>query len=186
MARRLLRLVVFFCGTFAAAASLAASFAADLKDFPWIDSDGRVLRLASLRGPLVVMTMGYTACRKVCGTTTLVLSDLQRKFDERGIDAQFVVVTYDPAKDSPAEWRDYRARREFTRANWHFLTGDETATRRVARSLDLDFWTYHDHIVHDFRVVLFDAQWKVLGDVDWDHVDRLESLVAQLPLAAAP
>jgi cytochrome oxidase Cu insertion factor (SCO1/SenC/PrrC family) len=166
-----------------ASASAAArwTLGPDLKEFDWIDSDGRALRLSTLRAPLIVMTMAYTACRKVCGTTTLVLSELQRKLDARGIEADFVVVSYDPGNDGPADWRDYRSRRRLDRANWHFLTGDATTTQKVARKLDLDFWTYHDHIVHDFRIVLFDARWQALGEIDWDHIDRLDAIVARLP-----
>jgi cytochrome oxidase Cu insertion factor (SCO1/SenC/PrrC family) len=163
-----------------ATASAAWTLGTDVTDFAWTDSDGRPLQLSALRGPLIVMTMAYTACRKVCGTTTLVLGDIQRRLDAMKIDAEFVVVSYDPANDGPAEWREYRTRRQLDRANWHFLTGNVVMTRKIARRLDLDFWTYHDHIVHDFRIVLFDAQWRALGEVDWDHIDRVDAVLARL------
>ena len=153
----------------------------DLSNLAWTDSDGRALRLAELRTPLRVMTMAYPACKKVCGTTTLVLSEIQGRLDAMGVDADFVIVTYDPSSDSQEDWRDYRARRKLDRANWHFLTGDAVATRKVARNLDLDFWSYHGHIVHDFRILLFDAHWRVLGEVDWDHIDRIDGVLNALP-----
>jgi len=160
------------------------SLGPDLRNFAWIDSDGGTLRLSTLRAPLIVMTMAYTACRKVCGTTTLVLADIQRKLDAMKVEAEFVVVSYDPSNDGPGDWHDYRARRQLNRTNWHFLTGDASATQKIARGLDLDFWTYHDHLVHDFRIVLFDAHWQVLGEVDWEHIDRVDEVLARLPLAA--
>jgi len=153
----------------------------DLRDTQWTDSDGHSLRLADLHAPLYVVSMAYTACRKVCGTTTLVLSEIQRRLDAMAIDSQFVVVSYDPDNDSPTQWRDYRARRNLLRGNWHFLTGTSASTRTIARNLDLDFWSYHDHIVHDFRIVLFDAQWRALGEVDWEHIDALDSVLRTLP-----
>ena len=153
---------------------------ADLRGYPWTDSDGQKLQLSAMQSPLIVMTMAYTACRKVCGTTTLVLADIQQRLDAMKIDADVVVVSYDPANDSPADWRDYRNRRKLTRSNWHFLTGDADSTKKVARGLDLDFWTYHDHIVHDFRIVLFDSQWRPLGEIDWAHTDRIESILTPL------
>ena len=167
----------------ATSAVAAWTIAPNLRDRAWIDSDGQELRMSSLRSPLIVMTMAYTACRKVCGTTTLVLSDIQRRLDTMKIEADFVVVSYDPANDSPAEWRDYRSRRGLARSNWHFLTGDADTTRTLARGLDLSFWTYHDHIVHDFRILLFDAQWQMVGEVDWAHIDQLESILTKVPAA---
>ncbi|HUL65755.1 MAG TPA: SCO family protein [Burkholderiaceae bacterium] len=184
------RLLVSVLASFLACASAPACagwmLGQELRDFAWIDSDAQPLRLSTLRAPVIVMTMAYTACRKVCGTTTLVLNDIQRRFDAMKIEADFVVVSYDPANDGPAEWRDYRARRQLTRNNWHFLTGNPTITRKIGRRLDLDFWNYHDHIVHDFRIVLFDAQWRALTEVDWDHIDRVDEILARLPASSMP
>jgi protein SCO1 len=162
-----------------------------LRRQPFVDSTGEALRLNSLKAPLVVMTMSYTACKKVCATTTLVLGELQRRLDTLGVEADFVVVSYDPAKDSPREWREYRERRGLHRPNWHFLSGDLEATRRLARDLDLNFWSYDDHVMHDFRIVLFDAQWHWIGELDWAQASHLETFFQGLPqtlarISAAP
>ena len=167
----------------ASAAAGGWTLGPDLRDHAWTDSDGRELRLSTLRSPLIVVTMAYTACRRVCSTTTLVLSDLQKRLDAMKIDADFVVVSFDPGNDSPSEWRDFRARRNLNRDNWHFLSGDADSTRNLARGLDVSFWTYHDHIVHDFRIVLFDVRWKPIGEVDWADTGRLESILAKIPAA---
>lgn len=170
---------------FLSASAVAGGWAVgpDLRDHPWLDSDGRELRLSTLRSPLIAMTMAFTTCRRVCSTTTHVLSELQKRLDAMKIDADFVVVGIDPANDSPAEWRAYRSRRNLTRDNWHFLSGDVDSTRKVAHGLGLDFWIYDEHIVHDFRIELFDARWQPLGAVEWDDADRLESILAKLPAA---
>jgi len=165
------------CPAFAAA--MAWSLPADLRQRTWVESNGRDFRLADVDSPLVVMTMAYTACKKICSNTSLVLGEIQRRFDVMGQAAEFVVVSYDPRNDSPADWQDYRMRRGLQRATWHFLTGDAVSTRVLARQLDLDFWTYHEHIVHDFRIVLFDSHWNVIGEVDWSSVDRLPEILRE-------
>ena len=38
---------------------------ADLRGYPWTDSDGQKLQLSAMQAPVIVMTMAYTACRKV-------------------------------------------------------------------------------------------------------------------------
>jgi len=186
MKRLLVSLLASLLVCMSAPASAGWTLGRDLMDFAWTDSDGQTLRLSTLHSRVIVMTMAYTACRKVCGTTTLVLSDIQRRFDAMKVEADFVVVSYDPGNDGPAEWRDYRTRRQLTRGNWHFLTGNPTVTQKIARRLDLDFWTYHDHIVHDFRIVLFDAQWRTLAEVDWDHIDRVDEILARLSGTSMP
>jgi len=186
MKRLLVTLLASLLACTSAPASAGWTLGQEIRDFAWIDSDGQRLRLSTLHAPLIVMTMAYTACRKVCGTTTLVLNDIQRKLDAMKIEADFVVVSYDPGNDGPAEWHDYRARRQLNRTNWHFLTGNTTTTQKIARRLDLDFWKYHDHIVHDFRIVLFDAQWRTLSEVDWDHIDRLDEILARLAGPSIP
>lgn len=161
------------------------AIAPELRDRAWTDSDGREVRLSGLRAPLYVVTMAYTACHRICGTTTLVLSEIQRRIDALGVAAEFVVVSYDPANDTPSDWRSYRARRGLTRSTWHFLTGDAATTRTFARALDLDFWSHDDHIVHGFRIALFDSGWRPVGEVDWAHVDDVASIIARLPRFAS-
>jgi len=168
------------------AAAVAWSLPATLRQRSWVKSNGKDFRLADVGSPIVVMTMAYTACQKVCSNTSLVLGEIQRRFDLMKQPAEFVVVSYDPRNDSPADWQEYRQRRGLQRANWHFLTGDADSTRVLARQLDLDFWTYHEHIVHDFRIVLFDSHWKVIAEVDWSSVDRLPEILRQSVLTARP
>jgi cytochrome oxidase Cu insertion factor (SCO1/SenC/PrrC family) len=161
------------------AAAAPWSLPPDLRSQQWLDSDRQIFSLSMVQAPIVVMTMAYTACRRICSTTALVLSDLQQRLDTAGQPAEFIIVSYDPSNDSPADWRDYRTRRGLTRSTWHFLTGETAATRLLARYLDLDFWSYHDHIVHDFRIVLFDARWRVLGEVDWSSTDKLADILGE-------
>src|SRR6267154_1635747 len=48
----------------ASAAAGGWTLGPDLRDHAWTDSDGRELRLSTLRSPLIVVTMAYTACRR--------------------------------------------------------------------------------------------------------------------------
>lgn len=173
----------------AAHAAAVSALPNDLRTTAWQDSDGASFRLVDTQAPLVVLTMSYTACKRVCSSTALVLADLQKRLDAAQRSAEFVVVSFDPQNDSPQQWREYRARRGLTRANWHFLSGDAVATKKLARLLDLDFWDYHGHIVHDFRIVVLDARGQVITEVDWQHMDELPArlgLDGVPPTAAAP
>jgi len=163
--------------TFGAAASaqLFSRFGA----VHWIDSDGATHTLDDYKGRPVVMTMSYTACRKTCSASMLVLRQMQDILARRGRDVAFVVVSYDPSHDSPAEWRRYREARNLP-ANWHFLSGPEADTRRLADFLELKYWIYDEHVMHDFRIVVFDSDGTRKSDILWEQRGNLERELAGL------
>ncbi len=151
---------------------------------PWVGDDAKPLRLRDMNARWVVTTMAYTACRKTCGTTALVLSEIQRRLDAMGVEADFVVVSYDPSNDSPAAWSEYRRKRGFERRTWNFVVGSPDATRQLARYLDLDFWVYDEHVAHDFRIVVFDAEWRAVADLRWNQIGKLDELLAPMQASA--
>ncbi len=140
----------------------------------WVDADGATRTLDDYKGRPVIMTMSYTACRKTCSASMLVLRRMQEVLARRGRDVAFVVVSYDPSHDSPAEWRRYRDTRRLP-TTWHFLSGAEADTRQLADFLELKYWVYDEHVMHDFRIVIFDAQGNRKRDLLWEQFPDLES-----------
>jgi cytochrome oxidase Cu insertion factor (SCO1/SenC/PrrC family) len=139
----------------------------------WVDVDGATRSLDDYKGRPVVMTMAYTSCRKTCSASMLVLRKMQEILARRGRDVSFVVVSYDPTHDSPAQWRRYRDARKLPQT-WHFLSGADADTRRLADFLELKYWVYDEHVMHDFRIVLFDADGKRKRDILWEQFPDLE------------
>jgi protein SCO1 len=146
---------------------------------PWIDVDGASRTLEDYKGRPVVMTMSYTSCRKTCSTSMLVLKKMQQILQRRGRDAAFVVVSYDPVHDTPQEWQRYRDARRLP-STWHFLSGAPSDTRRLAEFLELNYWVYDEHVMHDFRIVLFDAEGRRKRDILWEPSMDLEHALADL------
>ena len=138
----------------------------------FLDEQGRARRLSEFAqpdGPLTIVAMEYTECRFVCSIAWRRLTDLQAEADKRGQRVRFVILSLDPAHDTPALWREYRAMRGLTRDNWVFLTGNRAATDAAVRLLGVRWWLYNDAIMHDFRIVRLDAQGrsaKVLDSYD--------------------
>jgi protein SCO1/2 len=162
------------CLLAASGATAAPAIAARIEQVPqqWRDDDGRVATFADWAGRRIVLTMAYAECRKICPATFGTLQRLQRQLDARGEAAEIVVVGYSPGTDGPAAWHRYRARHGLLRANWHFLSGSRGDTERLARLLGFGFWTYDEHVLHDARIVVFDAQGSLRiegepGTTDW-------------------
>jgi len=161
----------------AAAPQVPTAGGARLDQLPqqWRDDRGDRLPLASLVGHRVILTMAYATCHKFCPATISNLGRLQQALDARGEQVDFVIVGYDPDSDGPATWHRYRAHRHLNRSNWHFLTGTPDATAQLARQLGFEFWKYDDHVMHDVRVVVFDAHGVLAnaigsGTRDWSAV----------------
>ena len=138
----------------------------------WLDDRGQALALKDLIGHRIVLSMGYTRCHYACPATLGQLQRLQAVLDARGEQASFVIIGYDSPDDTPASWQQYRNNRRLDRSNWHFLTGSHEAVRRLARELGFEFWIYDDHVLHDPRIVVFDARGLLSATVisftgDW-------------------
>ncbi|HEY3655064.1 MAG TPA: SCO family protein [Steroidobacteraceae bacterium] len=137
----------------------------------WRDDHGEMLRLPTLMGQRIFVTMAYTSCHRICPMTMMRLDEIQRDLDTRGLTAEFLIVSYDPSNDDPAAWRRYRASHGLVRENWHFLSGTSGDTERLARRLGFEFWRDEEHVMHDFRIVALgdDGSWR--GAIDSAHGD---------------
>jgi protein SCO1/2 len=136
------------------AAALATSQAAisrQLDDYPFVDQRGRALRLSSLRGKPVVLSLVYTSCFQVCSGLTVHLRDVT-KVARRALGADsFTVLTvgFDTPNDTPERMRLYARERGAEMPGWYFASTDAATIERLAR--DVGFTYRHspkgfDHI----------------------------------------
>jgi cytochrome oxidase Cu insertion factor (SCO1/SenC/PrrC family) len=132
----------------------------------WLDDQSQPWRMEALRGRYTVLTLAYGACRRICSTSLRVMENLQTLADARQQPLDFVVIGLDPVEDKPADWAALRRDRHMTRANWHFLWGDERATRAVAQQLGVNVWRADQHLMHDYKIVLLAPQGQLLKSVE--------------------
>ncbi|MBV9912131.1 MAG: SCO family protein [Sinobacteraceae bacterium] len=130
----------------------------------WRDETGSVFNLHGLSGHTVVLTMAYASCHRICPVTMQRLQQLQGRFDAQHIQAEFVVVGYDPETDDAVTWRRYRHTRHLTRPNWHFLLGSPQQVSRFGHLLGFEFWKADEHVMHDGRILYLDPQGVLQPD----------------------
>jgi protein SCO1/2 len=75
-----------------------------------VDQDGRAATLAGYRGRPVLVFFGYTRCTDYCPLTLDRLARAVRELGPRAGGARILLVTVDPAHDTPAALRQYVAR----------------------------------------------------------------------------
>jgi len=143
------------------------------QDARFVDEHGRATTLQDLAGRDTVVAMEYSSCRFLCTMYWRRLLDIQTEADRLQRPLQFIVISLEPEKDTPAAWREYRKIRGLSRDNWHFLTSDRPSTDRIARWLGVRWWYYENNIMHDFRVMRFNPS------------GRLEQVMEQFDQSAA-
>lgn len=148
-------------------------------------SDGRELKLADLRGKLVLLAFGFTHCAAVCPTTLATLAQARRELGAAGADMQVVFVTVDPERDDAARMKAYLAAFD---AGFIGATGRPDAMARVrqaygvtATKVALNGGYAYDHTS---SVFLIDARGRLrammpYGRPPQDYVHDARILLAQ-------
>ena len=108
-------------------------------DATFTDDSGKTFSLGSLRGRPVVLDMFFASCGYACPLTVTDLLAIQGRLptELRG-KAVFVLVSFDVARDTPAELAKYRASRGLD-GQWILLHGDDNAVRELAALLGVKF-----------------------------------------------
>jgi len=128
---------------------------------------GETVALDHWKGEKVVLTMVFTSCQATCPVTMAKLHAIQERFDHAGVAAHFVIVSFDPLRDTPEKMTAYRAAGGHRNANWTFLVGSEDDTRELAMLLGIKYArnpTSGD-IMHDNKIVLLNAEGEVVKEL---------------------
>jgi len=102
-----------------------------------VDQDGQAFGTRDLGGRWHLLFLGFTACPDVCPTT---LSDLRRLLGRLQPEVrervQVVLVSVDPARDTPERLKQYLA---YYRSGFKGLTGELFELTKLSKALGLPF-----------------------------------------------
>ncbi len=146
----------------------------DLTDTTWslVDEDSAVVAFpnAFLGKPTLVSAI-YTHCPDVCLMTMANMKNIRRALGPDTAAVQFVTVSFDPTRDTPAVLRRY-AETWKTGNDWSLLTGDSTEVARLMTRLGIRYEvSRRDTLVsgavtysvsHTDKALLLDDQGRVV------------------------
>lgn len=107
-----------------------------LADFTLTSQTGEPISLSDLRGKAVLMFFGYTHCPDVCPGTLAEYTDVKRRLGEDAGDVEFVFISVDGTRDTPARLTEYLGMFD---AGFIGMTGDEAALRALGNEYGLFF-----------------------------------------------
>lgn len=119
-------------------------------DFALQDASGKPIRLADLRGKVIVLHFIYASCPDVCPLHADRIAEIQSMINQTPMkeQVQFVTITSDPKNDTPDVLRAYGEQHGLDPANWIFLTTGaerpEDATRKLAERFGHKFIKQED------------------------------------------
>ncbi len=111
-----------------------------LLDSKWTSDVGRQIKLGVLRGRPQIVAMFFTHCEYACPILVSELTTIEQKLppEVRG-KVDFLLVSIDSKRDTPAVLASFRAKRQFARERWTLLRGEADDVRELAALLGVNY-----------------------------------------------
>ena len=157
-----------------------------LLDSEWTSDVGRQVRLGVLRGRPQVLALFFASCEVSCPLIVNDMKNLQAALPpdlREGVD--FVLVSIDPERDTPAALRAYRERVGLGTDHWTLLTGRGDDVRELAALLGVNYQRdSRGQFAHSNLITILDADGEIIHrqiGINQDPKDAVASLMSTLP-----
>lgn len=99
----------------------------NIVNLPLVDPSGRTVPLSSFKGKVTVISDVMTLCQETCPLDTANLVQAARAVEKAGLGdrVEFLSITIDPQRDTPAQLSAYRRLFSPPPADWITLTGTQ-------------------------------------------------------------
>ena len=149
------------------------------------DEDGKTLKLADMRGQVVVIALIYSHCTSAC---PLLRGDLKRLYQTmepaQRSKVQFLLVTLDPSRDTSVRLKQLEVNLGVDPATWHLVRTSEDDLRQIAAVLTVKYTQGEDGIInHTAVITLLDnegvprARIEGLSQPQENMLSQLKSLI---------
>lgn len=121
-----------------------------------------------IKNKITLLAMVYTHCPDICPMTTHNMFLVQEKLPQDIEDkVKFVVITFDPNRDTPAVLKKFAEIRDYSFDKWSLLSGNEQNTKEVMLKFGI-------------KAIPADSSYDANGELSYNviHTDRI-SLIDQ-------
>jgi len=174
-------------------ASEAPPVYAEVAPFELVERSGKPVHREDLLGRPWVASFLFTRCTGPCPRVAGTLRALQARLRDKGDGGpRIVTISVDPTFDTPEVLKRYADDLGADSAGWWFLTGDETAVRKLIRESFLSpverapegSAPPGEAVSHRTQLAAVDPKGRVRGFFAGESEEDLDRLVALLDLLA--
>jgi len=135
---------------------------------PLVDEHGVARTLDSFRGRPLLISMFYGSCAAACPLITSDLKRIEQKLPASARAAvRIAMVSFDPARDTPAVLAQLKRERGVDSARWTFASASDDAARDLAGLLGIRYRRLDNGAYfHSSAIVLLDAEGRPQARLD--------------------
>ncbi|UBB89447.1 SCO family protein [Candidatus Kaistella beijingensis] len=109
-------------------------------DSQWKNQDGKTIQLKDLKGKNLAIVMIFTSCKTSCPLLVADMKKVYDKLDKNKIkDTNLVLISIDPANDTPEVLKKFAEERKMYGEPWTFLVSDDESIREFANVLAVKY-----------------------------------------------
>ena len=116
-----------------------------------------------IKDKITVLAMVYTHCPDICPMTTHNMNLVEQRLpDNLKNKVKFVVISFDPNRDTPSVLKKFAELRDLNFDSWTLLSGDEQNTKEVMLKFDI-------------KAIPTDSSYSEDGELSYSiiHTDRI-------------
>lgn len=150
-----------------AAARSEAAIGQSLPALTFIDTEGKSVELASLRGKPLLVSLIYTGCTDVC---PLIIENLRPAIEaaqEALGEDSFTTITigFNTSRDTPDRMRSFARERGIDLPNWLFLSGRQKAVEQLAEAIGFTIVPSAGGFSHTAQVSVVDPEGRIYQQI---------------------
>ncbi len=151
-----------------------------LLDSKWTSDVGREIKLGALRGRPQIVAMFFTHCEYACPILVSELKTIESKLPPAVLGkVDFLLVSIDSKRDTPAELAAFREKRQLARERWTLLRGEADDARELAALLGVNYTEdARGQFAHTNLITVLNAE----GEIAFQHAGLKQDAA---PLIAA-
>ncbi|WP_010250768.1 SCO family protein [Myroides injenensis] len=106
----------------------------------WTTQDGKDIELKDLNGNVLVMVMIYTSCKAACPRLVADMRNIEQRVQSKNNDKiKYILVSIDPAVDTPERLKEFAKENLMDGSQWIFLRSSDDNTREFAATLAVNY-----------------------------------------------
>ena len=152
----------------------------------WETQDGNNIKLADLKGNVLVTVMIYTSCKMACPRLVADMQNIEKSVGSKTkTPVKYLLISIDPENDTPERLKSFAKENNMTGDQWLFMRGTEENTREFANVLAVKYASISPiDFSHSNIISIFDKGGVMQHQMEGLAVNNDETLKAIRKYAA--